>query len=307
MQMYGENAVLSNRIEKTNELSDEKEIILHRSLTKQMIRILLLLLSGTMTNKEIAEKMNLSASALSNILLRMKKCEIELLTITRKDKNVLYSLSPIAREYAKKNLLKNNGDDTKLIRINEVNTVEYQMCKESLNVLKEKLGEDWEADFFECCIEYYKYNHKENVMPEAANFFENMEELVIKGQDTQLELMWQELGIGGFKKKYQEYINKFIYIRILCNLDAEAWKLAYQFVDEMMSGEEIRFSYDFMVHCELGKEDILNMSNGLLYIVNCSKDMKLLKKGFLEHWSKYFGQHERLLYYIAEKYVNKCC
>lgn len=181
------------------------------------------------------------------------------------------------------------------------------MCKESLNVLKEKLGEDWEGDFIEYCIEYYKYDHKENVMPEAVDFFQKMEELVIQGQDTQLELMWQELSIGKFQKKYQEYINKFSYIRILCNLDAKAWKLAYQFVDEIMNEEEIRFSYDFMVHCELGKEDILNMSDVLLYIVNCSKNMKLLKKGFLEHWNKYFGQHERLLYYIAEKYVNKCC
>lgn len=50
--MYDENAVLNNRIEEINEssLTYEKETFIRRFLTKQMIRIILLLLGGTMTN-----------------------------------------------------------------------------------------------------------------------------------------------------------------------------------------------------------------------------------------------------------------
>ena len=87
--------------EKVNHLALDSEVqnTICRFITRQMARIMLLLLDHTMTNKEIAERMNLTSSALSNILQRMKKCEVELLSIEKKDKYVMYSLTSVAHLY----------------------------------------------------------------------------------------------------------------------------------------------------------------------------------------------------------------
>lgn len=307
--MIKENTARSGNMENVSHslLTDKNELIIRRFLTKQMVRILLLLLNNMMTNKEIAGHMQLTSSALSNILQRMKKCEINLITTEKKEKYVLYTLTPIAHEYVLKNLIVRETSDLKVIQINERNTKEFIDCQNALSILKEKLGNEWEAEFLDCCSQYYKYQNKETVTGEAANFFESLEELVIKGQTTQLERILDELGSEISKNKCLEYMRKYASIRMLCNLDAKDWERAYQFVGDVMDGDEIHISYDFMIHCDLSKEDMLGMADGLAYIIDCSKKMKLPKKEFLKQWEKYFFQHERLLYIIAEKYKSKCC
>lgn len=89
--MFENNAVTINCEENNKFLDVESESIIRRFLTKQMIRILCLLWNCSLSNKEIADKMNLSSSALSNILQRMKKCEVALLMIEKK-KNILFIL-----------------------------------------------------------------------------------------------------------------------------------------------------------------------------------------------------------------------
>lgn len=304
--MISENIVRSENMSHSL-LTFKNESIIRRFLTKQMVRILLLLLNDTMTNKEIAEQMHLTSSALSNILQRMKKCEIDLITAEKKERYVLYTLTPIAREYVVKNLIVREKSDLKVVQINERTTAEYIDCQNALSVLKEKLGNEWESEFLDSCSQYYKYQNKEAVIDEAVAFFERLEELIIKGQTTQLEWILDELDSEISKNKCLEYIRKYTYIRVLCDLDAEDWERAYQFVEDTMDGDEICFSYDFMINCNLSKEDILGMADGLMYIIDCSKRMKLSKKEFLIQWSKYFFQHEKLLYIIGEKYKCKCC
>ena len=130
--------------EKVNHLALDSEVqnTICRFITRQMARIMLLLLDHTMTNKEIAERMNLTSSALSNILQRMKKCEVELLSIEKKDKYVMYSLTSVAHLYTEMNLVLKDKKDLKLIQINETETVELTGCRNALVGLKERLGED---------------------------------------------------------------------------------------------------------------------------------------------------------------------
>lgn len=307
--MTGENIVRNENMENVSHslLTYKNEMIICRFLTKQMVRILLLLLNGTMTNKEIAGQMQLTSSALSNILLRMKKCEIDLITSEKKEKYVLYTLTPIAREYVVKNLIVRGKSDLKVVQINERMTAEYIDCQNALSILKEKWGDEWEAEFLDSCSQYFKYRNKETVIGEAVAFFERMEELIVKGQTTQLEWILDELESETSKNKCLGYVRKYTYIRILCDLDAEDWERAYQFVEDAMDGDEICFSYDFLINCHLSKEDILGMADGLMYIIDCSKRMRLSKKEFLNQWSKYFFQHEKLLYIIGEKYKLKYC
>lgn len=293
---YEENAML---------LTSESELIIRRFLTKQMIQILLLLLNCDMTNKEMAEKMGSTSSSLSNILCRMKKCEIALLALVKKDKYMLYSLTPIAKEYAEKFLIEKNKPKLKVIQIHENETRELIDCRNALEKLKNKLGKEWSADFSYWCFRYYENNERRK-LPEADCFFGSIEELIVKDQFLQFECIINDLEDDVSRKNCFRFVNKYIGIRRLCLLDAEDWKTAYQFIDDLFCGEEMRISCSFLEKSgDLTKEDIIKMSNGIFEIVNDSLKKNLSKGDFLDAWSKYFSPHEKLIYYLAEKYGNK--
>lgn len=303
--MYENNVIKGHYEERDNLLTSESELIIRRFLTKQMVHILLLLLNCNMTNKEMAEKMRLSSSALSNILQRMKKCEIKLLVMEKKEKYILYSLTSIAKEYTERFLDTKDKKDLKVIQIHENETVELINCRNALEKLKDKIGREWDADFSYWCFRHYE-NNERGKMPEADCFFEAIEELIINEQFSQFECIMNELEDDVSRKNCFRYINKYIGIRRLCFLDAEDWKTAYQFIDDILRGEEMCISCSFLEKSEdLTKEDIIKMSNGIFEIINCSLNKKLTKGEFLDTWSKYFFPHEKLIYYLAEKYRNK--
>lgn len=284
-------------------LTDESEALIRRFLTKQMARIMLLLVDHTMTNKEIAEKMDLTSSALSNILQRMKRCEVELLEIYKKEKYVIYSLTPAARAYAEKNLVLKGKDSVRLIKVNETDTLEWQNCRNALERLKERLGEDWDVEFPHCCFLHYE-NGGKNEIPEARSFFETAEELIIREQNEQWKRILDDLENEVCRKSYLRYADKFIFIRKLCFLDAENWKMAYRLIDDVFCGEEIRISYDFLADSgDLSKEEIVGMVKGLADIRKQSQERDLSGKEFLNEWERYFMPHEKLVYFIAEKYA----
>lgn len=301
-----ENNIAEKKYEENDKfLTPDLELRIRRFLTKQMIRILLLLLNCGMTNKEMAERMKLSSNALSNILQRMKKCEVPLLAVEKRDKYLLYSLTPIAHEYTEKFFTVKGADDLKIVRIHENETAEFINCREALEKLKERLSEEWNVEFPRYCFLYYEKNER-GIMPELDLFFETLEILVINEQFFQVECIVNELGDETSEKICMRYIDKYIHIRHLCMLDKKNWKLAYQFIDDFFYREQAGISYDFLRNSEdLSKEDIVNMANGLVDIVNNSKERKLTKGEFLDVWSKYFWPQEKLIYYVAEKYENK--
>lgn len=304
--MAENNIVVKNYEENNTLLTSDLELKIRRFLTKQMIRILLLLLNCDMTNKEMAESMKLSSNALSNILQRMKKCEVPLLETERRDKYLLYSLTPFAREYTEKFFTVKGADDFKIVRIHEDETVEFINCQNALEQLKEKLGEEWDVEFPRHCILYYE-NNERGRMPEFDLFFETLEILIINEQFFQVECIVNELGDKASEKICKKYISKYIYIRRLCMLDDEEnWEMAYRFVDDIFCREQACISCDFLKNSgDLSKEDIVNIASGLMEIIDDSRKRELTKGDFLDVWSKYFRHHERLIYYVAEKYRNK--
>lgn len=303
--MY-ENYVKKSRDEnRTTLLTSESELIIRRFLTKQMIQVLLLLLNCDMTNKELTEKMGSTSSSLSNLLFRIKKCEIALLELVKKDKYMLYSLTPIAKEYTEKFLVEKDKSDLKVIQIHENETAEFINCQNALEKLKEKLGEEWSADFSYWCFRYYE-NHERQKMPEVDCFFKSIEELIIKDQFPQFERIINDLEDDVSRKNCFRFVNKYIGIRRLCFLDAEDWKTAYQLIDDLFYSEEMRISCNFLEKCgDLTKEDIIKMTNGIFEIVNFSMKRNLSKGEFLDAWGQYFFPHDKLIYYLAEKYGNK--
>lgn len=305
--MVKNNAVQSYYVENKQLLDLDSELIIRRFLTKQMKRILCLLWIHAMSNKEIAEEMKLSSSALSNILQRMKRCEVALLKTERKDKHVIYSLTPVAEEYVEKVLnYKEEKGELKIVQINENETIELINCRNSLEKLKERFGDKWGVEFPGYCTLYYEKGERGKI-PEADLFFEELEELIVKDQFIQLERILNSLEDENSKKICIKYIEKYISIRTLCELDEKNFKLVYQLIDDIFWNEKMYISWDFLKQSkELSKDDIVDMANAVFEIVAYSKERKLTKEGFLEEWSKYFFLHERLIYYIAEKYVNKC-
>lgn len=293
-------------------LTPGKEAVISGFLTKQMIRLIVLLADGTLTNKELAVRMGLSSSALSNILQRMKKSEIELLDVIREEKNVLYSLTPIAREYAEKNLPEiqtPNRSQTpgkiRLVRINEMETVEWRRCREALEELKEWAGPEGTAELLECCTLYYT-GSQDRVPAAARDFFEALEELIIEEQTKQADWILDRLEEIGLKKLCRKYIKKFVSVRKLCALDAADWEAAARFTDDFFLSEERYVSIEFLKSCcDFGMEDIIDMAMGLSEIIKASVGRIFSKKDFIAAWGKYFRNHDRLVFYIGEKYVNQ--
>lgn len=271
-----------------------------------MIRLIVLLADSTLTNKELAIKMSLSSSALSGILQRIKKCEIDLLAVRKEDKNILYSLTPIAREYAEKKLLEAESQkNIRLVQINQLETVEWRQCTEALEGLKEQLGTDWAADFQEYCVFYYTDN-REKVPSEVSHFLETLEELVIEGQLRQFDRILDQLDEFGLKNLCLKYINNLINIRKLCSLDEGNWELAGQFIDELFLSDMLYVSIDFLDKCYIfTKKDITDMAKALSEIIKKSCGKIFSKNDFIASWGRYFRHHDQLVFYIGEKYVNK--
>lgn len=293
-------------------LTPEKEGILSGFLTKQMLRLIVLLIKGTLTNKELAVRMGLSSSALSNILQRMKKCEIELLVVSREEKNVLYSLTPIVREYVEKNLPGiqipdkiQTSEKIRLVRINQMETVEWRRCKEALEELRELAGPEGTAELLEYCTFYY--TGSQDKVPDAArDFFEALEELIIEEQTQQTEWILNRLEEMGLKALCQKYLKRLVGVRKLCTLDTVNWEAAARFTDDFFLSEDRYVSIDFLKSCyDFSTEDIIDMAMGLSEIIKASVGRIISKKDFIAAWSRYFKNHDKLVFYIGEKYVNQ--
>lgn len=303
--MYKDNRVPIYYEEDRGILDAESERIIHRFLTKQMICILRLLRTGGMSNKEIAEEMGSSSNALSNILHRMKKCEVKLLLTERKEKYIIYSLTPIAREYVEKVLSSERKNVLKIVQIHENETIELLNCQNSLEKLKEKLGDEWIVEFPRCCFLRYE-NDERGELQEADTFFEAVEELIIKGQYIQLESILHRLGDECSKRTCQRYVAKFKAIRWLCDLERQNCKLVCRLIDDIFVNEKACISCEFLEQSkELSTEDIVNISKTIFEIAVYSKRKELTKEGFLKRWGKYFREHEMLAYYLAEKYITQ--
>lgn len=286
-------------------LTPELEKRLQKFLTKQMRRILCLLLGCIMTNKELADQMGLSSSALSNILLRMKKSEIELLICEKREKSVLYSLTPVASEYTKKRLLTEQEEEARLFVINNDERADYNY---GLNILKH-LKCEHKNKFEKKLSDFLKIYGKQNGVDDTCEFQKFMDilrKLIINGKNEDYEELLKQIGSELLIMQVRECLDKFRYTGYLCVLDETAWKSAYQFVDDLFNGKGI--SIDFMKNCgELSAKEVADMADTLMEMVNDSQEAKMTKGDFLCAWESYFPGHEKLAYYIAEKYAVKYC
>ncbi len=298
-------AVEKVNMEKGNAiLTPEIEKILENFLTKQMIRILLLLFRKDLSNKEMAYSMGIASNALSNILQRMKQSQIELLKSYRKEKYIMYTLSPIASQYVEEKLLCEKRSNIRLFSVNDENDCYYTICIRALDDLRKEYGNKFELEFSRLLMCYYRMN-KDTVESSVKNFLENLENLIIRDQEEMVNSIEEQLGDVRLTEILQDYIGIFLSIRKLCKIDTENWESAYELADELLAEGGNSISFTFLEkNAGHDIDAVIEIGKSLLEMVKEASQRELDKKGFLAHWGKYFLSHERLAYYIAEKYAH---
>lgn len=285
-------------------LTPEIEAALKSFLTKQMIRILLLLFDRELSNKDIADSMGIGSNALGNLLQRMKKSQMELLISCRKDKYVMYSLSPIAYRYTEKNLLDKKADNTRLFAVNDENVFYYNACIRALDDLRDEYGNKFELEFSRLLMTYYRID-KEDVGSSVKDFLENLENLIIRDQDEKVKRIEEYLGDARLTEILREYTGIFLSIRKLCGIDTENWRAAYELADELLSEGESGISFEFLEkYTGNDMETVIEIGRSFSAMVKEAEQKGLDKKGFLAYWEIYFLSHEKLAHYIAEKYIH---
>lgn len=285
--------------EQFENMEEESLRYINHFVTKQMRGLMLLLGSGSLSNKELAESLGKSPSNMSNLLDRMKKSKIPLLNISRQDKYMMYSLSPIALKYIKQYMETAEKKEQKVIYLHS----QIQECLLALQKLRENVEEDFEISFNEKLSSYIE-RKKEEDQNDFYTFMECLEKLIITDCIKEFACVLEKFESQYLRNKIQEYFAKYIYIRRLCNINTYDWKMAYELIDSFFN---YRCEAIGLVILKKYKDKI--DVNEMIGITDCLKEINeegksMTKEIFLEGWNRYFSGHEQLLYYIAEKIVN---
>lgn len=299
------HSLQESKLENGIVLTSDIEELIAAQLTKQMIRILQLLQGDELTNKDLALKMNLTSSALSNILARMKKSDVELLRFQKRDKYIYYSLTPIASEYVTKNLTARLKTDFKVIAMSNRTDYLFHGCKECILAMRDDWGDDFNREFFTSLVQYFG-KVKDNVSSNFTNFMINVEKMVIAQDDSALEEALMLVSEQMIKDELKKYIDKCKSLRKLCELDNENWRLAYELVDSFVDTDGTSISFEVLCKCEtLSKTDVIGICYCLASMLERVKEDYISKNDFFDIWGQYFEPQEKLLYYIAEKCIKK--
>lgn len=270
-------------------------------ITKQMLRLMLLLGDRTLSNKEIAEEMGCKPSALCNLFNRMKGSKIPLLDAYKQDKYTMYSLSAIALRYIQQYVETTKNDEQKVIYLHN----EAQECLLTLNRLRESTGDDFEIKFIERLMIYCKDNEKDDQDVFCA-FMKCLENLIIKDQMGEFTAVLEKFKAYSIREKLQEHFRGCIYIRRLCRINENNFKVAYEFVDSYFNSKCQSIDVDVLKKCkeEITMDELIGITEALKEMEKDERGRSMSKEVFQERWNSYFSGHEQLLYYIAEKIVN---
>ncbi|MCM1221064.1 MAG: hypothetical protein NC548_41935 [Lachnospiraceae bacterium] len=272
-------------------------------LTKQMCKILVILFYQKLSNKALAKQMGISASALSNILQRMKISEIELFIISRENKHIFYALTPIARAYVKENLIIEEDLGLKIIQFNDDETAGYMECIDALHKLKQNFENHSEKEFSHFMELHYVKESKENksVLEDFVKCFVKME----NGKQTgNFHKVIDELGDQLLEKNILHCVGLYKSTINLCKMYNVSWRLSHKFVNLCLDSKVEGFGFDFLEECrnkrlELG--EIVEMGKGLKEIADISEMNHHSMDEFTECWQAFFPEEE-FFAFVASRY-----
>ena len=269
-------------------------------LTKQMCRILIILFYKKLSNKALAKQMGISASALSNILQRMKRSEIDLFIISKEDKYIFYSLTSIAHAYVEDNLITEEDSGLKIIQFNDDETLDYMKCVDALHKLKQNLEMDSSIEFIRFMeLHYVKASkEKKSVLLDFINHFMKME----NGKQT--DEIINELGNHLLERNILHCMELYKSTIYLCKMYNVSWRLSHKFVNLCLESNDDESVFEFLEEC--GNEDldigkIVVVRKGLKEIADISVLSHHSMSEFTECWKAFFSEEE-FLDFVASRY-----
>lgn len=282
---------------------DDKDY-LRKFLTKQMCKILLILFLKTLSNKDLAKQMGISASALSNILQRMKRSQIQLLITNKEDKYILYSLTPVAYAYVKDNLAEKNNSEAEIIRFNDEKTSNYIECTESLRKLKSYLAIDTTREFENFFDIYYVKGSKEK-RDILDDFIISLVKMKQEDCKENFNKVIAELNDVVFQENVLHCVSLYQAMTYLTDIYDQEWESAYDFVDSVFESKGEGVSLAFLSKCKsLATEKIAEMGRSLFEIANISKKNNYSKLEFMDCWKVYIPR-KQFMRYIAVVYEKQ--
>lgn len=286
--------------ENKTDISERQVQILQTFLTKKMCAVLIALLGEELTNKDLAERLEMKTSALANLISRMNKCDVSLFEITKQNKNVWYSLSEAADCYARTFLVSDKIKTAEIIPFYEGVMQTEAACRNALVVWKERAKGNFIFELKQGIEQYYKGNGQlEN--QDVKVFFENLDDLIMQGQEDHTRRMINLIGFSDLEEDLLQQSELILSFRMLCGLYSENWELAQELVRSVY-GKEPSVSVDFLKQSEgYSKEDIIGMVMAIQNLTEVAKGQKMDRKEIRERWSRYFEKGEQLLYVIADR------
>lgn len=271
-------------------------------LTKQCKKVIKCLYKRRLNNKELAHSLGVSASALSNSLQKIRNINSNLLVIEQIGRNTFYSLSECGLAYVETNLINN-----KIIN-NEDKISEYtETGIFRLNRMKKEWGEDWDLKFEEMLL-FYTHSEIDKIENIFMEFIHVVERLFLEEQWEELNTIYDLLDANLLRKRIDKYFDRIMGVKSLCNIDDFDWKTAYEIVDNFFENggrtyyknicEKIE---NHQLSCE--NIDLIFASLNEILVETTKEHME--KETFYDKWKNVFMSHERLMYYVAEKYIAR--
>lgn len=295
------SAVASINVKLTPEI--EERIL--NTQTRQCNKVIRELYGHKLSNKELSENVGVSRSALSNILQKIKSSQLGLLVVEQNGRNTYYSLSDLGCAYAEKHLL-NDIASSKIINIEEKLSEHALMGIHAIKNMQKEWGEEWQLKFDELLVEHSKGKSGEE---HFETFIEAVKNIIIEERWEELNKIYHLIDNVLLRKRIEKRFDRLMGIKCLCIIDDMDWKMAYKLVEDFFeyNGQFVRMEFleQFQNH-QIGSEDVKSAFNALSQMLEAAREEKMSKEDFYNEWEEMFVSHERLVYYIAEKYKAQC-
>lgn len=285
-------------------LTPEIEERILNTQTRQCNKVIRELYGHKLSNKELSENVGVSRSALSNILQKIKSSQLGLLVVEQNGRNTYYSLSDLGCAYAEKHLF-NDIANSKIINIEEKLSEHALMGMHALKNMQKEWGEEWQLKFDELLLEHSKGKSGEG---HFDTFIEAVKNIIVEERWEELNKIYHLIDNVLLRKRIEKRFDQLMGIKCLCIIDDMDWKMAYKLVEDFFEyhGQFVRMEFleQFQNH-QIGSEEIKSAFNALSQMIEAAREEKMSKEDFYNEWEEAFVPHERLVYYIAEKYKTQ--
>lgn len=274
-------------------------------ITKQGKKILCIIYTkGAVCSSELAKCLEISRSAMSNALDRLKNAPYELVLVKKQGRLKMYELTPLGIEYVESYIDNKSSDTTN----NQKDKKENDECiRECFNELDE-LNTFW-SDYILDCFE------KNMEFPQKSDLFKKIQELITYGI---------KVNLNEYKMSYQEFlynitncrtrgflddvIQRRTCLNVLWDIVENDWQSAYKIIDMIFEVQDFVSAGGMIKEIEelgIPKKEIPNLLLALQSLVTNALEKMLTKEEFCMVLEAEGAEDGPFVYYVAEKYLIK--